>query len=341
MWSKVGADHWGPIPDGSNRYILVIQDYLTKYPEAVLVNSTATKHNIPVMEEVFGRHGYPNKMITDNGAPWNGKETQAMKQYLKWAGIDHQPTFSAEDPEANGLAERFMQEIGNSWETAYVEGVDPISSLNSKLKMYRNTEHAVTKRKPAEWLFGRPIRTRLPNRQLQTQREDEEGAAAKRRIVIRGEKEKIRRDAKAREEVLTVGDTVLLKKKCKRKGYPRYDPLPYTLIDLIGRQAVIQRGSSILRRETNKIKKFSAASLHKDEIGDSEEDDWEEDILRSTAEVIEPEPENDKTEIAVVDDTTHHVANPVPRQQETISVPTRKSTRARRSPDRFGSWVRE
>ena len=30
VWEKVGADHWGPLPDGSQRHILVVQDYLSK-----------------------------------------------------------------------------------------------------------------------------------------------------------------------------------------------------------------------------------------------------------------------------------------------------------------------
>jgi hypothetical protein len=55
-WSKIGADHWGPLPDASGRHILVIQDYLTKYPEAIVKN---TASNIRALEEVFGRHGYP------------------------------------------------------------------------------------------------------------------------------------------------------------------------------------------------------------------------------------------------------------------------------------------
>ena len=116
-WSKVGADHWGPTPDSSRNHILVMQDYLTKYPEAILVKSTAAQANIQALEEVFGRHGYPDKLITDNGPPWNGKDSHAMKQYLKWAGVRHDPTWSADDPEANGLAERLMQLVEKSWET--------------------------------------------------------------------------------------------------------------------------------------------------------------------------------------------------------------------------------
>ena len=54
VWSKVGADHWGPLPDGSGRHILVVQDYLSKYPEALLVNNTGAKDNIRALEEIFG-----------------------------------------------------------------------------------------------------------------------------------------------------------------------------------------------------------------------------------------------------------------------------------------------
>ena len=78
-----------------------------------------------------------------------------MNQYLKWAGVRHSPPWNADDPEANGLAERLMQLVGKSWETASVEGKDPLSALNGASKTYCNTEHSVTGRKPVEWLFGR------------------------------------------------------------------------------------------------------------------------------------------------------------------------------------------
>ena len=87
-----------------------------------------------LVEEIFGRHGYPKEMITDNGPPWNGNDTHEMQQYLAWAGVKHLPTRSADDPESNGLTERFMQTIGKSWETAYIENRDPMAALNAALK---------------------------------------------------------------------------------------------------------------------------------------------------------------------------------------------------------------
>ena len=123
----------------------------------------------------------------------HGMEQQLMKCNSIW----HDPTWSADDPEANGLTERFMQTLGKSWATAHIEGKDPLSALNAALKSYRNTEHSVTKRKPAEWLFGREIRTRLPQLKPQTQCEDEESFAAKERIRERGAREKEHHDKKA------------------------------------------------------------------------------------------------------------------------------------------------
>ena len=122
----------------------MVQDYLSKYPEALVVKHTTAKDNIRALEEIFGRHGYPEKMISDNGPPWNGNESHEMKLYLKWAGVEHLPTRSADDPEANGLTERFMQMVGKSWATAYVEGRDPLAALNHMLKSYRNAEHSIT-----------------------------------------------------------------------------------------------------------------------------------------------------------------------------------------------------
>ena len=91
-------------------------------------------------------------------------------------------------------------------------------------------------------MFRRAIRTRLPDHKLQTQHDDAEATEAKERIKERGEKEKERRDARAREEELMVGMKVLLKRKKKKKGMPIYDPEPYTITKLFGRQAVIERG---------------------------------------------------------------------------------------------------
>ena len=359
-WEKVGADHWGPLPDGSQRHILVVQDYLTKYPEAIITKGTAAKDNIGALEEIFGRHGYPKELISDNGPPWNGQDTHDMKQYLEWAGVKHSPTRSADDPEANGLTERFMQTIGKSWATAYVENRDPMAALNAALKSYRNTAHSITQRKPAEWLFGRSIRTRLP--QLQTQCEDKETKEAKERMRKYGESEKKRHDQKAREENIEVGMQVLLKRKIKRKGMSKYDPRPFTVTEIVGRQAVLERDGAKIKRETQKFKRFYPKP---EQVQQNKNDDWEEGSERKTGEDSERSAKDHKegqvqaaTEAGSMmagsasQPNTTNVARATEtpartddiRQRATTDLTTatdapRRTPRTHGPPDRYGSWV--
>ena len=116
-WESLGADHWGPTPDG--KYILVVIDMLSKYPEVSYTDSTSADENIEILDNTMSRNDYCRNLRTDNGPPWN---FHAMKTYLKWAGINHQPTVSAEDPEANGLAESFMKHLRKIYHTSIVEG---------------------------------------------------------------------------------------------------------------------------------------------------------------------------------------------------------------------------
>ena len=105
----------------------------------------------------------------------------------------------------------------------------------------------------------------MPDRKLQTQCASAEDEKAKERIRKRGAEEKARHDKSSREEDLAVGVQVLLRNRRKRKGMPKYDPKPYTIIELVGRQAVIQRGNKQLRRETQKVKRYYPTHQQEDD----------------------------------------------------------------------------
>ena len=96
-------------------------------------------------------------------------------------------------------------------------------------------------------------------------------------MVERGQREKERRDKHAREEDLAIGMKVLLKNRIKRKGQPKYDPKPYTITGLKGRQATLQRGERKIRRETQKFKRFFEPARPTAEAGKTipDSDDWE------------------------------------------------------------------
>ena len=170
LWRDLSADHWGPTADGC--FLLVVIDNLSRYPEVEVVRGTGGEENIEAFDNIFTRHGYCKTLKTDNGPPFNGKESHVLQKYFNWAGIDHQPTASAEDPEANGLAEAFMKVCQKIWHTAIVEGKNPRAEINKTLQLYRSTPHPTTGFAPAELLYGRKLRTRLPQLPPSTCRED-------------------------------------------------------------------------------------------------------------------------------------------------------------------------
>ena len=51
-------------PDRSTRHVLVIQDYITKHLKVIVVKGTDAESNITMLEEIFGRHGYPDHLVT-------------------------------------------------------------------------------------------------------------------------------------------------------------------------------------------------------------------------------------------------------------------------------------
>ena len=97
-WQELAADHWGPTQDG--KYLLVVVDRLTRYPEVEMVAGTSGEDNVAALDSIFARHGNPAVLITDNGAPFNGGPDHILQKYLRQEGIRHKPTESTDDPEA-------------------------------------------------------------------------------------------------------------------------------------------------------------------------------------------------------------------------------------------------
>ena len=135
----------------------------------------------------------------------------------------------------------------------------------------------------------------------------------------------------------------------------KYDPEPYTIEELVGRQAVIKRGDSVLHRETQKIKKFNeprpSLSLNKPE---AERDDWEDNFhaTKKDTNQVEAEVEGEESDIEESANVERETgATNVQRdnsiqldQQETLQESTtftRRSARENRGrvPNRFGEWT--
>ena len=104
-------------------------------------------------------------MLTDNGPPWNSAE---IKQYFKSRGIKHKK-ITPLWPRANGLTERFMQNINKCIRTAIAENKNWRDQLRNMLINYRNTPHTTTGYQPSELFFNRKTRNFIPDNQQRQQ----------------------------------------------------------------------------------------------------------------------------------------------------------------------------
>ena len=146
-------------------------------------------------------------------------------------------------PAANGGVERQNRTLLKAIRTAYIEGKDWKSELLTFLVAYRSTPHTVTGVSPAELMYNRKMRTKLPdNFRFAKNMED---AKVRQRDAEHKQKGKIYADTKrhAAESDLKVGDSVLVKQQRENKLTPNFQSNPYVVTD--------KRGNAITARDTN------------------------------------------------------------------------------------------
>ena len=69
-FQRIAMDMVGPLPrtPSGHRYILVICDYTTRWPEAIPLKSTDSEHVAEQLIQFFSRFGVPEEILTDQGA---------------------------------------------------------------------------------------------------------------------------------------------------------------------------------------------------------------------------------------------------------------------------------
>ena len=148
-WATVAAD----IFYCKGRDYLLVVDYYSKYPEVARLTSKNSEAVISAMNEMFVRHGIPERLIADNmpfsslkfknfASAWEIEVVTSSPQYLK----------------SNGLVERNVQTIKLLLKKADESKQDAFLALLE----FRNSPNTGTEKSPAELLKSRKMRTRLP-----------------------------------------------------------------------------------------------------------------------------------------------------------------------------------
>ena len=249
-WQDLSLDLLGPIPTGE--YLLVVIDYYSRYYEVEILMSVTASQIISRLEKIFAVHGLPVTITSDNGPQFRAEE---FEKYLVDNGILHRKV-TPQWAQANGEVERQNRSLLKNTRIAQAEGKNWRKELVRYLATYRTTPHTVTGVCPAELLFGRKIRTKMPELRETTVTDDE--------LRDRDWEKKIKAKTYADERrgaqpnYLQTGDQVLLKKKKSDKLSAKFESEPYEIVEKKGNSVVIQSPQKVqYQRNVTEVKKFT------------------------------------------------------------------------------------
>jgi hypothetical protein len=144
-WQKVAVDlceHQG------DKYLVVV-DYFSRYIEVEKMGKTTSPDVITCLKSIFGRHGIPESVHSDNGPQFSASSFALFATEYGFIHITSSPTYA----QANGEAERAVQ-------TAKML-IKKTKDFYLALLCYRSTPLR-NGYSPAELLMGRKLRSNLP-----------------------------------------------------------------------------------------------------------------------------------------------------------------------------------
>ena len=248
-------DFLGPLPSGE--MLLVVIDQYSRFPEVEILRSTAASATMPKLDSIFAHHGYPVKVRTDNGPPWN---STVVDNYLHRNGIQFKPCTPLHPFIPSSEAEVFMKPLQKTILTAYADNQNWRKELHSFLLNYRASPHSTTKIPPADALYNRLIRTKLPE------------PITKPLKVKRKMKEYHDKRTNTKERTFNIGDTVLVKQQKKIKLSKRFNPNIYTMKHVKGTMITATSGMHSITRNVSFFKHFNAKE-HKNTTDFSDDED--------------------------------------------------------------------
>ena len=161
-WELVAVDILKvPTSNRGNSYLLVAQDYFSKWPFAMaLPDQKATTIVRALRDQVFTMVGPPKRLHSDQGRNF---ESYLLSELCKAFGVEKSRT-TPYHPMGDGLVERMNRSLLNLLRTLMEKRSNWEDHLQLLLFAYRTTQHSTTKLSPYEVLFGQnPPLLQLPS----------------------------------------------------------------------------------------------------------------------------------------------------------------------------------
>ena len=246
-WQMLHADFKGPI--GAKYYLHIIIDQYSKFPEVDVITSTKFQSLRPILDRIFSTHGIPDSLTTDNGSPYFSQE---LKNYSKEMGFKLDPV-SPKDPQCNGFAENFVKSLCKLIHTCAAENKDPKKELSRFLLQYRATPHLTTGRSPAEMLYNRKIRTKLPSFDISKETKDRSRIRQQHNDKKMRQKRYFDKRRKATDKPVKVGDQIMIKQE-KSTTKPPFNPDPFKVTSVVGNRITAANRDKRVVRDKNQVK---------------------------------------------------------------------------------------
>jgi len=151
-WQMVAVDILQvPLSVHNNRYLLVIQDYFTKWVDAIpLPDQTASRISAELIK-FFSTYGPPQILHSDQGRNF---ESTMLSQVLHAFGVRKSRTTSYH-PQGDGMVERFNRTLLQLLRSYVSSQSDWETYLPYVLYAYRTSQHTTTGVSPFLLLYGR------------------------------------------------------------------------------------------------------------------------------------------------------------------------------------------
>ena len=153
-FERVAVDLVGPIKPASergHRYILVLVDYATRYPEAIPLKSIEAEVVAEALLEMYSRLGIPKQVLTDRGSQFMSGVMQEVSRLMSIRPLATTPYHAM----CNGLVERYNGVLKSSLKKMCEERPRDWDRYIAPLFFaYRETPQSSTSFSPFELLYG-------------------------------------------------------------------------------------------------------------------------------------------------------------------------------------------
>ena len=209
-WRRLGIDICGPLQttNDGNKYILVLQDYASKFVVAKPVATISSTVVIEWLRQVFQDFGWPQIILHDCGAQF---QSEQFKRFASENRIELEEATVAHH-QTNGMVERIIRTIETIIRVSANDHNNWDRTLPEAIAAYNGSRHYSTSMSPFKAMYGRDMTTQLDRRYGIVHNTEDMGILRERRLARHGqaqEHQKDQYDRKTKVEPIQIGDRVL------------------------------------------------------------------------------------------------------------------------------------